>query len=160
MFKTKPKPIVCDCCRSRPAKFMDYRDYNNTCLHKIPVCERCLHLSDQDFWEKYQANNNQAAKTQTLVGEINLPVSKDLTQESAPILDIPQIRVWCHPHEVGKAGDDYYRVFNSFKQAMSFIKKHPEAETVPLVAFKGYEISLFAIKELEKETKPHDVQKR
>ena len=60
-------------------------------------------------------------------------------------LKTPEIRVWCHPHYIGKDGDDYYNVFEGFKEAMDFIKEHKEAEKIPLVAFNGLEINLWSI---------------
>jgi hypothetical protein len=60
-------------------------------------------------------------------------------------LTTPEIRVWCHPHYIELSGDDYYEVFNSFAEAEDFIKTHPEAEEVPLIAFKGVEINIYEI---------------
>lgn len=82
---------------------------------------------------------------------MEIPVSIDLIQEYGEILTEPEIRVWCHPHYINKSGDDYYMVFDTFKDALKFIGKHKEAENVPLVAFRGYEINLFAIDELKKD---------
>ena len=67
--------------------------------------------------------------------------------QSEKVLYTPEIRVWCHPHYEDQSGDDYFKVFDSFKKAEQFIKSHKEAEDVPLVAFKGYEINLYAIEE-------------
>ena len=77
---------------------------------------------------------------------VNVPASIDLIQKYGKRLDVPKIRVWCHPEIIGKSGDDYYCVFDSFKEAMDFIKGHKEAEKVPLLAFRGYELNLFEIK--------------
>lgn len=60
---------------------------------------------------------------------------------------IPEIRVWCHPYRIGKSGDDYYETFNSFLEAMKFISEHKEAENVPLIAFRGYELNFWKMKE-------------
>lgn len=73
---------------------------------------------------------------------MNFPTSIDLLQ-SKKKLKTPEIRVWCHPHYVKKSGDDYYEVFDSFAAAEKFIKTHKEAERIPLVAFRGYEINLY-----------------
>lgn len=77
---------------------------------------------------------------------MNIPSLKDLIQ-SEKVLQTPEIRVWCHPHNRKKDCDDYYMVFDSFKKAERFIKSHKEAEPVPLVAFRGYEINLYEVKE-------------
>lgn len=75
-----------------------------------------------------------------------IPHTIDIKQEKKK-LDIPEIRVWCHPHRVGKKGSDYYYVFDSFKEAIQFILGNKEmAEDVPLIAFRGYELNLFEIK--------------
>lgn len=81
---------------------------------------------------------------------MNIPSSRDLIQ-SVKKLKSPEIRVWCHPHYKGKTGDDYYQVFNSFKEAEKFIKSHKEAEKVPLVAFRGYEINLYEIEVIKED---------
>lgn len=77
---------------------------------------------------------------------VNVPATKDLIQESEGNLTIPEIRVWCHPHHIGESGGDYYNVFNSFMKALAFIKKHKEAERVPLIAVNGYELNIFEVK--------------
>lgn len=64
----------------------------------------------------------------------------DLLQ-SKKKLKHPEIRVWCHPHYIGKSGDDYCYVFKGLKLARQFIKKHKEAEKEPLIAYKGEELS-------------------
>jgi len=76
---------------------------------------------------------------------MEIPTTNDLTQEGKKI-QIPEIRVWCHPHYIKKDGDDYYYVFETFKEAERFISKHKEAEEIPLIAFRGYEINLYDIK--------------
>lgn len=81
---------------------------------------------------------------------MQIATARDLTQLKKK-LKVPEIRVWCHPHYIEKAGDDYYNVFGSFKEAMDFIKKHKEAERIPLIAFKGMEINLWS---LDYETRP------
>ena len=77
---------------------------------------------------------------------MNIPSTKDLVQ-SEKVLYTPEIRVWCHPHAIGKSGDDYYKVFKSFKDAEKFSLSNDEAEPNPLVAFRGYEINLYGIEE-------------
>ena len=74
---------------------------------------------------------------------IELPASIDIMQMYPNILEVPEIRVWCHPHKIGNSGDDYYLVFDTWKLALDFIKRHKESEDVPLLAFRGYEINLF-----------------
>jgi hypothetical protein len=81
---------------------------------------------------------------------MNVPAAVDIIQEVNGSLEVPEIRVWIHPHRIGKDGDDYYFVFKSFEAALKFISSHPEAEETPLVAFRGYEMDLFAIKRREK----------
>ena len=75
---------------------------------------------------------------------MQIPSTIDMTQNSEK-LTTPEIRVWCHPHFIGKEGEDYYKVFFSFARAENFIKKHKEAERIPLVAFRGYEVNLYQI---------------
>lgn len=82
---------------------------------------------------------------------MEIPTSIDLIQEYGEILAEPEIRVWCHPHYIKKSGDDHYMVFDTFKDALEFIREHKEAEDVPLIAFQGYEINIFAIDELKKD---------
>ena len=62
-------------------------------------------------------------------------------------LDVPEIRVWSHPHYIEKEGEDSYEVFDSFEEALRFIKSNPMAEETPLIAFRGYEINIFLIQE-------------
>jgi hypothetical protein len=69
----------------------------------------------------------------------------DLIQETEGILEVPEIRVWCHPHKIGESGSDYYQVFDSFKEAHQFIAEHKEAEQQPLIAFRGYELNIYVI---------------
>ena len=70
----------------------------------------------------------------------------DITQDKK-ILEVPEIRVWCHPEKINKQGTDYFETFKSFKRALEFIKDHEKlAESTPLIAFRGYEINLFKIK--------------
>lgn len=69
---------------------------------------------------------------------------QDMIQEDPDrFLDVPEIRVWCHPHKIDKTGSDTYEVFASFKEAHDFIASHPEAEDQPLIAFQGYEINIY-----------------
>lgn len=77
---------------------------------------------------------------------MEIPTTKDLIQETEGNLEVPEIRVWCHPPKIGKSGDDYYQIFETFELALAFIKSHKEAEEVPLIAFRGYEINLWEIK--------------
>mgnify|MGYP001600032849 CR=1 FL=1 len=83
---------------------------------------------------------------------VSVPVAKDWMQKFDGILDIPEIRVWCHPHKIKEEGDDYYKAFPSFKEAVKFIATHPEAEDVPLLAFRGYEMNLWAVEALDMAT--------
>jgi len=71
--------------------------------------------------------------------------TKDMIQKFKGNLEIPEIRVWCHPHYVKKRGDDYYKVFDTFAEAVEFTNSHEEAEEVPLIAFRGYELNLWTI---------------
>lgn len=77
---------------------------------------------------------------------MNVPACVDAIQRERGNLEVPEIRVWCHPHRVGKNGDDYYEVFESFEKALEFMKSHGEAEKVALVAFRGYELNIFGMK--------------
>lgn len=71
---------------------------------------------------------------------MDVPHTLDVTQEEP--LETPEIRVWVHPPE---GGDDRYFTFPSFESAEAFIKQTDGAEDVPLIAFKGYELNLYAI---------------
>lgn len=64
----------------------------------------------------------------------------DLTQY--PKYKEPHIRVWCHPHYVGKNGDDYCQEFETLKEARKFVRKHKEAERLVLIAYMGYETTV------------------
>ena len=75
-----------------------------------------------------------------------VPVIQDTIQELKGDLQVPEIRVWCHPSE----GGDYYEVFQTFQKALEFTNTHIESEAVPLIAFMGYEIDIFAIGEVSK----------
>lgn len=78
---------------------------------------------------------------------MNVPATKDMIQEAEGNLEVPEIRVWCHPHWIDKSELDYFEEFNSFQVALNFIQEHTEAERMPLVAFRGYELNLWGIKE-------------
>ena len=78
---------------------------------------------------------------------VDVPATNDIIQECEGNLQRPEIRVWCHPHKIGKSGDDYYDTFESFEDAINFIEDHEEAEDAPLIAIKGYELNVFAIEE-------------
>lgn len=73
---------------------------------------------------------------------VAIPSTIDILQGTDNKLEVPEIRVWCHPHYIGIDGDDYYEVFPSFVDALSFISTHKEAEDIPLVAFRGRELNL------------------
>ena len=79
---------------------------------------------------------------------MNVPVMIDMIQSDKQ-LEIPEIRVWCHPHAINETGDDYYEVFDNFREAMEFVQEHGEAEKQPLIAFRGYEINIFDIRRYE-----------
>jgi len=74
---------------------------------------------------------------------MKVPALKDAIQEVGVKLEVPEIRMWCHPHYIDKDGEDYYYTFGSFKKALDFIAKHKEAEDHPLIAFRGYELNIF-----------------
>ena len=79
----------------------------------------------------------------------------DVIQEVGENLTIPEIRVWCHPHKADKSGDDYYQVFDTFKEAHKFIESNPEAEENLLIAFLGHEINIYPNKEAKHKTPGH-----
>ena len=81
---------------------------------------------------------------------MQIPTLVDMIQQTDGNLEVPEIRIWCHPHIIDASGDDYFRVFSNFNAAVEFIKTHPEAEKQPLIAFRGYEINLWEMKEAEK----------
>lgn len=68
-----------------------------------------------------------------------VPATTDVIQKVCGKLEMPEIRVWVHP----KLGSDDFVTFVSFGTALAFIKEHPEAERVPLLAFRGYELNLW-----------------
>ena len=76
----------------------------------------------------------------------------DLTQ-SENMLEVPEIRVWCHPHLIEKDEEDYYITFDTFEDALAFIVGHDEAEKKPLIAFRGYEINILEIEKHKEEKK-------
>jgi len=78
--------------------------------------------------------------------EENIYILNDLIQSNNPINDIPEIRVWCHPHFIKETGDDYFEVFDTFKEAVAFIKDNPITEKNPVIAFRGKEINIFKMK--------------
>ena len=78
---------------------------------------------------------------------MQIPTLIDMIQEERGNLEVPEIRVWCHPHKIGEKGDDYFETFESFEKALKFIKGTPKAEDTPLIAFRGYEINIFEITE-------------
>ena len=80
---------------------------------------------------------------------MEIPHTIDLTQTHGKIREIPEIRVWCHPMN---GSDDFSYKFGSLGDALEFIKDNPEAEDAPLIAFRGYELNLFAIE------KPRDTE--
>ena len=83
---------------------------------------------------------------------MEIPVMIDNIQEFGNSLEVPEIRVWCHPHYADAQGKDYYKVFTSFDLALDFIKDNSDvAEEVPLIAFRGYEINIFDIKPFKRE---------
>jgi len=74
---------------------------------------------------------------------MRVPATTDMIQEVEGKLDVPEIRVWYHPHKIGKDGPDGYEVFPTFKEALAFIENRPDAEESPLIAFRGYELNLW-----------------
>ena len=75
---------------------------------------------------------------------MNIKSIKDIIQQTNGNLLTPEIRVWNHPAE---GGDDYYYTFDTFQEALNYIKNHPEAENTPLIAIHGYELNIFDLEE-------------
>lgn len=73
---------------------------------------------------------------------MNIATTRDIIQEAEGELAKPEIRVWCHPKN---GGDDWYKVFSTFKEALTFIASSKEAERIPLIAFRGWEINLWSM---------------
>jgi len=78
---------------------------------------------------------------------MEIPASKDMLQVERK-LESPEIRVWCHPKV---PGNDYFYTFDTFKDAIQFIRTNGDntmfsTEKQPLIAFRGFEISIFAVK--------------
>jgi hypothetical protein len=83
---------------------------------------------------------------------LGIPAASDVIQNygDGPITDTPEIRVWCHPGN----GDDYYEIFDSFKDAQEFISNNPNtAEEVPLVAWKGWELNMWGVNDYSEDIK-------
>jgi hypothetical protein len=78
----------------------------------------------------------------------HIPYTRDVIQEVNGNLASPEIRVWCHPHRIGKTGSDYYYTFKTFKAAEKFIAKHKEAEDSALIAFAGKEINIYTLRQV------------
>ncbi len=74
---------------------------------------------------------------------MQVSVTTDLTQHEKK-LEVPEIRVWCCPCRIGNKGDDWFETFDSFKEATEFIKTHKEAQSNPLIAFRGLEYDLYS----------------
>jgi len=89
---------------------------------------------------------------------MEVPVTRDIVQQAEGNLKVPEIRVWCHPHKIGRSGDDYWHICESFAEAMRFISAHPEAEEAPLIAFRGYEFNLFAVEPVKPAKKTRGVK--
>lgn len=90
---------------------------------------------------------------------MEIRTTDDITQEEE-IIDIPEIRVWCHPERIGEPGERYCEKFNGFKRALKFIEEHKKlTEAEPLIAFRGYEINLFKIK-TEEEIEEREKRKK
>jgi len=78
---------------------------------------------------------------------IPVPALLDGVQEAdGNLLQLPEIRVWCHPHRVGRDGPHYFRRFHSFAGAVRECALNPSAEETPLLAFRGFELNLFGIR--------------
>lgn len=88
--------------------------------------------------------------------ENQIHIFKDIIQQVEGNLKIPEIRVWCHPAK----GDDYYYAFETFKEALKFIKENKIVEKVPLLAFRGYEINLFALENVKWEKENEKIKFR
>ncbi len=77
-----------------------------------------------------------------------VPMLIDCIQEFGETLEMPEIRVWCHG-----GGDDGYHTFKSFEEAWKFIKsakgKKECCESVPLLAFRGFELNLWDMPQLK-----------
>lgn len=77
-----------------------------------------------------------------------IPMLIDCIQEFGETLEMPEIRVWCH-----SGGDDGYHTFKSFEEAWEFIKskegKEQKCEDVPLLAFRGFELNLWEMPQLD-----------
>lgn len=82
---------------------------------------------------------------------MRVPATTDILQETRGNLEVPEIRVWVHPHRVYEEGEDHYEVFESFEQALEFAGEMPGAENTPLVAFRGYELNLWEMQPDPKE---------
>ncbi len=71
-----------------------------------------------------------------------VPMLIDCLQEFGDIREMPEIRVWCH-----EGGDDSFRPFETFEAAWKYINsakgKKECCESVPLLAFRGFELNLW-----------------
>jgi hypothetical protein len=66
----------------------------------------------------------------------------DVIQKYGKVLKEPEIRVWCHPHYIGRRGSDYYRVFENITKAFNYARNTKSAEKNIFLAVNGYEYSL------------------
>lgn len=77
-----------------------------------------------------------------------VPMLIDVLQEFGETLETPEIRVWCHG-----GGDDAFETFKTFEDAQTFINsaagKKARCESVPLLAFRGFELNLYELPQLE-----------
>jgi len=69
--------------------------------------------------------------------------TKDVVQEAEGNKEIPEIRVWVHPHKVGQAGSDTYLAFQTIQEAEEYIRTNEAAERYPLLAVNGKEFDLY-----------------
>lgn len=81
-----------------------------------------------------------------------VPMLIDCLQEFGETLEIPEIRVWCHG-----GGDDEFETFDTFEAALKFIDsakgKKDKCESAPLLAFRGFELNLWKMPQLNTPTR-------
>lgn len=80
--------------------------------------------------------------------QVSVGILEDVIQRKESNLEVPEIRVWCHSHNVGNLKGDYYYAFDTFQDAVDFCARTKTAENNPILAFRGYEINLYTIDDL------------
>jgi len=93
----------------------------------------------KESYRHYLAAKGIKTKKNSKVG-LFVPATIDWDQRKKKFKQ-PEIRVWWRGSEGAT-----YKTFDSFDDANDFIKSHPGAEKIPLIAMDGYEINIYDMK--------------